>query len=191
MEKNQDYLKLGYDYYQKEEYGLAESYLLLALEEHPNNDDLYSTLSYIKESKLQYEDAIELLMKAIEINPNKAIYYVSLSFIKQYKTHDLQGALEDLNIAIKLNPTSYSYVYDRFLLNWDMKNYENCIEDITWLIEYYHGSNTTCLFFLRAAIKQEMGDIAGSCKDFHLVLDMAEEEEDKLKAYNLIIENCL
>ncbi|ROL60267.1 tetratricopeptide repeat protein [Bacteroidetes/Chlorobi group bacterium ChocPot_Mid] len=164
MNKQEDYLYLAYKRFADDEDELAKAYFLAAIEDDPYNSEIYYFLSYICEKKQNYIDAIEYLEKAIDLNP-KAEYFSRLAYIKEHKTHDVLGALEDLNTAIELAPTKYFYVFDRFNLYWKLLMYDEIFKDLDLLIERDPWNKLTTLLSLRAVIEDELLDSLKTHKD--------------------------
>lgn len=70
------YFYMGNVYFQKNEYGDAESSYRHAIRKDPNNADAYNNLAwlyYVRKENL--EEAETLVLKAIDLNPAKRIIY--------------------------------------------------------------------------------------------------------------------
>ena len=76
------------------------------------------------------EDSQRLLAESIERNPGLPYAHAQLAFSK-FSTGDFKGALEEYNLAIKIDSTDVNYLFNRGLVKEKLKDYEGSLNDFT------------------------------------------------------------
>lgn len=116
----------------------SEKYFLLELENNNKNGYAYNWLALLNIHTQQYGKAISYATKAIEYIPKKDKEYVAFAYSTRSKVYlymgDMDKAMKDINLAIKLYPQIGVYK-DRgdlyfALQKYDLsdKDYQKCIE---------------------------------------------------------------
>ena len=90
---------------------------------------------------------------------------------------DVQKAIKDYGIAIKLNPEDpYSY-FNRGSLKIDLKDYKNAIIDLSKAIELDPGNKDA--FALRGIAYEEIDDMDSACEDWKSSSELGDAEADE------------
>jgi len=98
-------------------YNLALYYYNKALEYGFENSEFYFLGAFIFYKLKNYSLALNEINKSLALNPELAKAYGLRSLIKQnFSEPDYAGALEDLNIAINLQPKNPKFFYNRGIL---------------------------------------------------------------------------
>ncbi|MBD2294419.1 tetratricopeptide repeat protein [Anabaena sphaerica FACHB-251] len=104
-----EYMRLGNECLEKEDYHNAITYYTQVLQLKPNNKDAYFYRGLARYYLGDKQGAIEDWTQAIKIDPNLALAY----FIRGNARDDLadkQGAIEDYTQAIKIDPNKAFYI---------------------------------------------------------------------------------
>ncbi len=101
---------LGYIYVQKEDYGKAKLYFEKALQLDFNNSKAYAALGYVYYKMKNFNEAIKALSKAIEIDENSATAHNSLGYIYADLNMQLEKAVEECELALKISPDYPAYL---------------------------------------------------------------------------------
>lgn len=139
--------------------------------------------------KRQINDNIGALAdydKAIAISPQKENFYYFRATLKYYRFQDIEGAIRDLDSAIK-----YWEKYDLArlcraelkVINGDFKGALEDYKKLQYPLREYDLSNAD-EYYYRGIAKYEIGDKNGACKDLltsnKLGFNQAKEKLDKL-----------
>ena len=125
-----------------------------------------------------YESAIKDYTKSLEIDSEEHFVYLARGNAKNF-SEDYSGAIEDLDIAIKLNskPESdddYSSLIDtydaRSLAKYKLQNYSGAIKDLTNAIEM--DPEEPYFYYQRGINMQLNGNDSEAIRDFNKVLDI-------------------
>lgn len=73
-----------------------------AIQLQPNNPNLYNQKWIVLQDLNRYREAAAAINKAIELSP-RAAFYLNRGSVR-YKLGDKPGAIDDCNLAIKINP---------------------------------------------------------------------------------------
>jgi len=101
---------LGYIYVQKKEYEKAKIYFEKALNLDFNNSKVYAALGYVYYKLNNFNEAIKVLKKAIEIDEKNATAHNSLGYIYADKNLQLEEAIRECEIALKISPDYPAYL---------------------------------------------------------------------------------
>ncbi len=104
-------------------------------EEKKKLDILYTLEGNAYYEKNNYDNAIASYGKAIEANKDFDLAYYNKGLIKGTKKQDGDGGINDLNLAIKLNPKNAYYHITRGSLFRQEKDYSAAIADCDAAIE--------------------------------------------------------
>lgn len=105
----------------------------LALEINPDHSLARHNLGALKSSDGSMEDSEKLLVESIERNPNLPYPHAQLAFHK-FSKKDFKGALEEYNLAIRIDPTDVDYFLNRGLVKEKLNDYEGSLSDFTTAI---------------------------------------------------------
>jgi tetratricopeptide (TPR) repeat protein/S1-C subfamily serine protease len=162
-----------------------------------NPDDL--NLRHEKVASLwgqrNYEAGIAIENENIRIRPEWYFYTTRASM--KSMLGDLKGALEDQNIAIKLNPDHENSYLGRAFTKSEMGDKKGAAEDVAQALRL--NPNSDWAYSVRARLKLVAGDNEGAMKDANRAIQIAPEDtyayllrsdiKDKLKNYESAIED--
>ncbi len=100
----QVFLILGYIYSQLGDNKNALKFLEKCIKLDFNNSKAYAAMGYVYYQLKKYDEAIDSLKKAIEIDNNNATAHNSLGYIYGDLNIDLEKALKEVEVALKLKP---------------------------------------------------------------------------------------
>lgn len=101
-EQEERYMKLGYEYMERNEWGLAKEEFKKVLNSSPNNIWGYIELGKIATNMKEYDSAISCYEKALKINPEQEQIHTGLGKIYRILgKNDL--AMEEFETALKIN----------------------------------------------------------------------------------------
>lgn len=132
-------------------------------------------LSYIKAQN--YTDPERFYGQAIEYHP-AGLPYQNRGLYRQNRG-DLQGALEDYNAAVRVEPKSITAPLTRGIIKGMMGDYAGGIEDINRSIALADTSYDQ--YFQRAFLKEKLLDFSGALADYNRAIEM---KQDFYLAYN-------
>ncbi|MDZ8091576.1 MAG: tetratricopeptide repeat protein [Nostoc sp. DedQUE05] len=98
-----------------------------AIQQQPNNPNLYNEKNVILDSLKRYTEAEIAVNKAIDINPRAAFYNNRGILYYEQKKWDL--ALDDFNKAIAINPTYTDAYNNRGVLYKEQKKWDLALDD--------------------------------------------------------------
>lgn len=118
---------------EKKELFTAEELYKNFITQYPNNSDIhYYQAQFHKEFTENLEKAESAYSEYLKKSANSEIadaYFKRAEFYRDNKK-DFDGALKDLNDAIKLKPNEIEYISERAkLYQFDIKNYEKALDD--------------------------------------------------------------
>jgi tetratricopeptide (TPR) repeat protein len=106
---------------------------------------------------------------------NKGCYLLS--------THDLSGALMQLNSAIELDPHNANFWDKRGTVYFEMRNYASAISDYTKAISL--APSIGFYYTERALAYQGLGNVNAMFKDLVIAADLGEPEAQKIVAAHI------
>ena len=106
----QVYFVLGFIYAQKKEFARAKAYLEKALQLDFNNAKAYTALGYVYYKMRNFNESVKALKKAIELDEQNATAHNSLGYIYADTNMNLEEAIKECEIALKLTPDSAAYI---------------------------------------------------------------------------------
>ncbi|MCM8831573.1 MAG: tetratricopeptide repeat protein [Candidatus Omnitrophica bacterium] len=121
-ERDVEYFKRGYQFYQKEDYKNAAFCCKRCLKANPNNFDCNFLLAKIYSEKGKTKASIKYLLRSKNLKPDDYRVWLSLGSIYKSK-NELKIAKEYLNKAILLNPYSAASLIELADLYLKEKNY--------------------------------------------------------------------
>lgn len=132
-------------------------------------------LSYVK--SLNYQDPEVFYTEAIQYNP-AGLPYQNRGLYRQNKGN-LQGALEDYNEAVKVEPRSITAPLTRGIIKGQMGDFTGGIEDINKSIQIADTSYDQ--HFQRGFLEEKAGDLSAALADYNKAIQM---KPDFYLAYN-------
>ncbi|MBD5401373.1 tetratricopeptide repeat protein [bacterium] len=100
-----------------------------ALEEYPDNSELYYWRASIKGKMNNNKEALADYNKAVELEPGDPDLYVMRGICKS-DLDDREGAIADFNKALELNPKNSSAYSMRACVKLDMGDFEGATKDL-------------------------------------------------------------
>jgi tetratricopeptide (TPR) repeat protein len=171
--KVDEYMRLGDECIEKEDYQGAITYYTQVLQLKPNKEDAYfyrGLARYYLEDK---QGAIEDYTQAIKIDPNYALAYNSRGNAR-YALGDKPGAIDDYNLAIKFNPNYVDAYNNRGFVRYALGDKQGAIEDWTQAIKI--NPNYVNAYHLRGYVRNELGDKQGAIKDIQIAANIYKKE---------------
>lgn len=90
-------------------------------------------------------------------------------------SEDYDGAIKDLNFAIKLNGKNSLYYQKRALIYEKIKDYNSANNDYTLAIKYSKNKDKSNAYISRAKFKERIGDATGAKKDYAIADDYTKD----------------
>jgi len=118
---------------------------------------------------------MELYSRIIEIDPNIAEVYNNRGILRK-EMNDLDGALQDYNKAIELNPNDAAY-YNRGILKKDMNDLDGALQDYNKAIEL--NPNYAMAYNNRGNLRSDMNDNEGALQDYNKAIELAPNDASK------------
>jgi len=137
----------------------------------------------IPESADKYEK-LNAYNKAIENYPDRGYLYSKRGHIKWQLFNDLEAALVDYNMAVKLaddDKSILNVLQQLGSINSQLGNYYDAIYAYTRAIEAW-DAYADC-YFGRGNVKLIMGDLNGACKDWKKAVEVAEPNDSASQAF--------
>ena len=138
------YFLIGINYYNNNILDEAETAFLNCIKYYSKHFTSYINLVYIYNKKEDYEKGFEIIYKALKIFPNEHLFYIELSNI-WLKLDKIDMAINEIIIAIKLNPESETANYNYALILNSLYNTARINKDKILMTEYY--SQTIVQYF--------------------------------------------
>ncbi|KAA9331742.1 DnaJ domain-containing protein [Adhaeribacter soli] len=130
----------------------------------------------------QWSSAHSLLSEAIDFEPRFSEAYQKRGFINQNVYKDYRAAIEDYNMAIRLNETPLAETYfNRGQCHVQLRNYQQAEADFSTAIDYDHNFRRAYLY--RGELRLlELNAWSGAISDLTDYLKKPLEEKEKNKA---------
>lgn len=107
-----------------------------AIEKDATNDGFYYIRGLVYNYKGKYEKAINEFDHALQLSPTKNLFNIYLNRgASKFIIQEYNEALEDLNMAIELNPYNSSAYHSRGRVYYETEDYENAITDFKKSLE--------------------------------------------------------
>jgi tetratricopeptide (TPR) repeat protein/S1-C subfamily serine protease len=137
-----------------------------AIQLQPNNPNLYNQKWAILSDLKRYKEAAAAINKAIELSP-RAAFYNNRGIVRD-DLGDKQGAIDDFNQAIKINP-NYAQAYNnRGIVRDDLGDKQGAIDDFNQAIKI--NPNYAQAYYNRGIVRNELGDKQGAIDDYNLAI---------------------
>ncbi len=165
------------------DYDNAEKSFAQLLKAHPNYDNGYLGRARLELSVGDTVKALADLNKALEINKNATNAYVMRADIAIRSSKDFEGALADMNEAIKLQPKYAGFFINRAFLRYNLDDYFGAMADYDYALQL-EPLNSVALFN-RGLLRAEVHDNNKAIEDFTKVLSL--DNNDYKALYNRAI----
>ncbi|MFN6197618.1 MAG: tetratricopeptide repeat protein, partial [Dolichospermum sp.] len=148
-----------------------------AIQLQPNNPNLYNQKCAILSDLKRYKEAAAAINKAIELSP-RAAFYNNRGIVRD-DLGDKQGAIDDYNQAIKINPNYAQAYYNRGKVRDELGDKPGAIDDFNQAIKI--NPNLAQAYFGRGNVRDDLGDKPGAIDDFNQAIKINPNYAD---AYN-------
>ncbi len=116
----------GQTYFHLGKIDLALADLLATIKLDPENMIAWGMLGQVKLYQEEYKPALEYIEKAIEIDPELLIYDFRAS--AKRGLGDLQGALDDISLALEFEPENTDYMIDKGSILTEMDRLDEAVQ---------------------------------------------------------------
>ena len=137
-----------------------------AIQLQPNNPKLYNQKYAVLSNLKRYREAEVAINKAIELSP-RAVFYSNRGVVRA-DLGDKQGAIEDYNQAIKINPNYAPAYNNRGNVRAELGNKQGAIDDYNQVIRI--NPNYALAYYNRGIVRDELGDKQGAIDDYNLAI---------------------
>ncbi|MDM3850523.1 MAG: tetratricopeptide repeat protein [Aphanizomenon gracile PMC627.10] len=134
-----------------------------AIQLQPNNPNLYNQKLIVLRDLKKYREAAAAINKAIELSP-RAAFYNNRGNVRD-ELGDKQGAIDDYNQAIKINPNYADAYYNRGNVRDDLGDKQGAIDDYNQAIKI--NPNLAQAYNNRGLARKELGDKQGAIDDYN------------------------
>ncbi|MFM6090550.1 MAG: tetratricopeptide repeat protein, partial [Dolichospermum sp.] len=133
-----------------------------AIRLEPNNPNLYNEKYVVLSNLKKYKEAAAAINKAIELSP-RAAFYNNRGNVRD-DLGDKQGAIDDYNQAIKINP-NYAQAYNnRGFVRNELRDKQGAIDDYNQAIKI--NPNYAKAYYGRGNVRDDLGDKQGAIDDY-------------------------
>ncbi|MEA5549489.1 tetratricopeptide repeat protein [Anabaena cylindrica UHCC 0172] len=171
-----EYIRLGNECLEKEDYQDAFGYYTQVLQLRPNNEDAYFYRGKARYYLGDKQGAIEDLTQAIKIDPNFASAYFNRG-VARSKLGDKQGAIDNYTQAIKIDPNYANAYHNRGVARDDLGDQPGALDDYTHAIQI--NPNFASAYFNRGVARDKLGDKQGGIDDFQTAADIYKQIGDE------------
>ncbi|MBC5797866.1 tetratricopeptide repeat protein [Sphaerospermopsis sp. LEGE 00249] len=137
-----------------------------AIQFQANNPNLYAQKYSVLISLKRYREAEAAINKAIELSPRAVFYFIR--GIVHLQLGNTQGAIDDSNLAIKINPNLAEAYFLRGGTRWQLGNTQGAIDDSNQAIKI--NPNLAEAYFLRGIVHLQLGNTQGAIDDSNLAI---------------------
>ncbi|MEI6370115.1 MAG: tetratricopeptide repeat-containing serine protease family protein [Nostocales cyanobacterium ELA608] len=148
-----------------------------AIQLQPNNPNLYNQKYVVLSDLKRYKEAAAAINKAIELSP-RAAFYNNRGNVRN-ELGDKQGAIDDYNQAIKINPNYANAYYNRGNVRDDLGDKQGAIDDYNLAIKI--NPNYALAYNNRGNARADLGDKPRAIDDFNLAIKI---NPNLAQAYN-------
>jgi len=134
-----------------------------AIQLQPNNPNLYNQKYVVLSDLKRYKEAAAAINKAIELSP-RAAFYNNRGNVRN-ELGDKQGAIDDYNQAIKINPNYANAYYNRGNVRDDLGDKQGAIDDYNLAIKI--NPNYALAYNNRGNARADLGDKPRAIDDFN------------------------
>lgn len=127
----------------------------------------------IAQPPLNELEAVEQLIRA---NPQDAGAYQKRGVIRSYSENDFQGAIEDYNKSIDLDPDNAETYNYRGTAYFRLKNYQQALLDYDRAISL--NADFALAYYNRGYVRKQLGDTRGAIEDFERGANLSQQQGD-------------
>lgn len=139
------YFFVGVYHYEKKQYDESKEAFLHCIKYEPNYYAAHLNIARIYYFQEKYDEGLDFIHKALQIFPNEAQFHVELSNI-YLKLDITKAAIDELKMALALNPKSENANYNYALIINSFYNKAKIDKDIKLINEYY---GETMLYYMK------------------------------------------
>jgi serine/threonine-protein kinase len=139
----------------------------------------YGNMGIIKLNNEDYNAALVLFNKAIEINKESADLFINRAATR-INLLDYQGANEDCDNAVKIDPNNYMAYYYKGVIGHSTNNNKQALKNLDKSIKL--NTNDAEVYYERATVKYELNKFKSAMKDCEIVLQL---DGDYLEVYDV------
>jgi tetratricopeptide (TPR) repeat protein/S1-C subfamily serine protease len=158
--------KLSAGYRKSNQLDKALAAINQAIRLQPNNPNLYNEKYGVLRDLKRYREAAAAINKAIELSP-RAAFYNNRGNVR-YELGDKQGAIQDYNQAIKINPNDALAYNNRGIVRNELGDKQGAIQDCNQAIKI--NPNDALAYNNRGIVRNDLGDKPGAIDDFNLAI---------------------
>lgn len=168
------YMNRSNAYYMKGELNKALQDIDIAIEKDPEN-----ALAYINKGSYlllsgDLNNALSNFETAIKISPFIGDAYVGRGMVKN-EVNDLTGAMADFEKGAKLGADKEVMLTARGMVKYKLKDLSGGLTDLNIVIDDI-GASSGQPYYIRAMIKQELGDKQGALQDYTTSISMNDQD---------------
>ena len=132
----------------------------------------------IELEKEKYKKAVAKYDVALKLNSDLLITYLNRSAAK-IKLDDYGGAITDCDAVLLLNPGMVQAYKNRAVAKILLNDPESALTDLNLLLQHYLDSvDPLHFYYLRANVKDSLGDLAGAIEDYTNVIQLDPENSE-------------
>lgn len=113
----------------------AEEFLLFAIDQQPEDDQLYQMLGSFYLNREQPEKALAQFKKSIEINESNVMSHIGLGMLYAHHLNEHNKAVSHFSRAIELNGDTADVFFNRGCSHMILQNMEKAEEDLRRAVE--------------------------------------------------------
>tara|TARA_B100001059_G_C17794337_1_gene562102 strand:+ start:771 stop:1775 length:1005 start_codon:yes stop_codon:yes gene_type:complete len=163
-------------------------YLKTNIETNNRADAFYSQIQGV--SAILYGDTLlakRLFEESVKNQPNDDSYHFNLFHINN-SLNNYESALNNISSAIAIKPNQHEYRRARAELNFELKQWQNILDDLTYCIDNPRGDPWAIDYLYRAWAKTWIGE--DPCSDFDRAYNLTDDTESSSYIYNEYIQWC-
>ncbi|MDM3844989.1 MAG: tetratricopeptide repeat protein [Aphanizomenon gracile PMC638.10] len=134
-----------------------------AIQLQPNNPNLYNEKYAVLSDLKKYREAEAAINKAIELSP-RAAFYLNRGVVRD-ELGNKQGAIDDYNLAIKINPNYEPAYNNRGNARNELGDKQGAIDDYNQAIKF--NPNLAQAYYNRGIVRYDLGDKQGAIDDYN------------------------
>lgn len=152
----------------------ASKYYTDAIQNDPENAQLYVERGKAYEGLREYDLAIQDFNTAMKLNPQDSYFYYYLSYRQYEHLGELEKALEDMKQCINLSPNQYMYEPVLARLYEKLGKRDSAISVLNQGVEIFPTSVSA--YLKRAEFYEEIGYLEDALSDITQAINMADKE---------------
>lgn len=183
-----NYVQIGMQHFQNQEYALAVRNFTKFLETDKNNTDVIMWRAMAKSELKDYYGAISDYDKVIELNSNYPMQHNKIGMVYNNKAYTYvkqkkyEKALPLIEIALELDKSDWHFWDTRGEIYLNLGQYEKALSDLNKALKIEKNDNS---YYLRGLTQIKLGKIEKGCKDLSKSGELGNTD-----AYEAINKNC-